>query len=110
MEKEMKTISINHIVIDESNDVTLFCSLSVDGVFKDIYLSLSLVSLDRILMKRGEGGKMMIEVISEEFIYSVVHPIIIEVPEFLGLPLLIDVPADKIWHNKDADVYFFQEN
>ena len=106
----MKTISINHIVIDENNDVTLFCDLSVNGSFRDIYLSLSLKSLDKILMKRGEGGKMLIEVIAEEFMYAVVHPIIIEVPDFLGLPLLIDVPADKIWHNKDADIYFFQEN
>ena len=106
----MKTISINHIVIDDNNDVTLFCALSVGGEPKDIYLSMPLESLDRILMKRGEGGKMLIEVIAEEFIFSVAHPIIIEVPDFLGLPLLIDVPADKIWHNKDADVYFFQEN
>ena len=110
MENEMKTISINHIVIDENNDVTLFCDLSVDGKFRDIYLSLSLASLDKVLMERGEGGKMLIEVIAEEFMNSVVHPIIIEVPDFLGLPLLIDIPADKIWHNKSADIYFFQEN
>jgi len=106
----MKTISINHIVINENNDVTLFCALLMNGESKDIYLSMPLKSLDHILMERGEGGKKLIEVISEEFIFSVVHPIIIEVPEFLGLPLLIDVPVDKIWHNKDADVYFFQDN
>jgi len=106
----MKTISLNHIVIDENDSVTLFCDLSVEGKFKDIYLSLSLASLDKILMSRGDGGKMLIEVISEEFMYSVVHPIIIEVPDFLGLPLLIDVPAEKIWHNKKSDIYFFQEN
>ena len=108
MEANTANIIMNQIVIDDDNDVTLFCSYNVNGLWMDFYLSLHLKSLDKLLMGRGEGGMRLIEVISEEYIFSDVNPILIDVREELGLPLMFDVPVDKIWHNKEADVYFYE--
>ena len=106
MEDNTASIIMNHIVIDDNNDVTLFCSYSVCGSLMDFYLSLNLKSLDKLLMGRGEGGSRLIEAIAEKYIISDVNPILIDVQEELGLPLMFDVPVDKIWHNKEADVFF----
>ena len=105
-----KTIVVDHIVINGSNDVTLFCKLGKAENSRMIYLSMSLKALDDLLMKRGAGGRALLESIADKLMHVKTNPIQLNVANVLGFPLNIDIPKRHVWQSEVENIYFFDKN
>ena len=106
MKKEKHTLLIHQVVMDESQDVTLFCQFENDET-PISYLSIQLRKLNELLMDSGVGGMRLLESMAYSIMECAVEPMVVSVPDTLGLPLVVDVPSDQLWHNKQEDVYFY---
>jgi len=106
MKKEKQTLLIHQVVMDESQDVTLFCQFENDET-PISYLSIQLRKLNELLMDSGVGGMKLLESMAYSIMECAVEPMVVCVPDTLGLPLVVDVPSDQLWHNQQEDVYFY---
>ena len=106
MDKKMHTLLIHQVVMDESQDVTLFCQFENDAT-PISYLSIQLRKLNELLMESGVGGLKLLESMAYAIMECSLEPMVVSVPDTLGLPLVVDVPSNQLSHNQQEDVYFY---
>ena len=107
MKKEKQTLLIYQVVMDESQDVTLFCQFENDAT-PISYLSIQLRKLNELLMDSGVGGMKLLESMAYAIMECAIEPMVVSVTDTLGLPLVVDIPTEQIWHNQQEDVYFYE--
>ncbi len=106
MKNENQTLLIHQVVMDRSHDVTLFCQFENDNS-PISYLSIQLRKLNELLMNSGVGGMKLLESMANAIMECSLEPMVVPVSKTLGLPLVVDVPSEQIWHNQEEDVYFY---
>ena len=106
MKKENKTLLIHQVVMDQSQDVTLFCQFE-NRKAPVAYLGISLRNLNTLLMQIGVGGLKLLESMAYAIMECNEAPSVVLVSNTLGLPLVVDVPAELIYASADEDVYFY---
>ena len=106
MVQEINTVIIHTLVLDDNNDVTLFCEFQHEQD-RLIYLSIGLRDMDNIFRQIGAGGMKMIDELAGAIQYAKEYPIIILMKHILGLPLVIDIPGSMLWMHPVEDVCFY---
>ena len=106
MKKAQHTLLIHQVVMDQSQDVTLFCQFENDHS-PISYLSIQLRKLNELLMDSGVGGMKLLESMAYAIMECAVEPMVVSVTDTLGLPLVVDIPTEQIWHNQEENVYFY---
>ena len=106
MKKAQHTLLIHQVVMNQSQDVTLFCQFENKNS-PISYLSIQLRKLNELLMDSGVGGMKLLESMAYVIMECSVDPMVVSVSESLGLPLVVDIPADQLWHSQQEDVYFY---
>lgn len=106
MKKENHTILIHQVVMDQSQDVTLFCQFG-DRKAPLSYLGISLRKLNEMLMEIGVGGLKLLESMAYSIMECNENPMVVPVSNTLGLPLVVDVSSELIYASKEKDVYFY---
>jgi len=96
MKIEKHTLFIHQLVMDQSQDVTLLCQFENDET-PISYLSIQLRKLNELLMDSGVGGMKLLESMAYAIMECSVEPMVISVPDTLGLPLVVDIPSDQLW-------------
>ena len=102
----MNTVIIHTLVLDENNDVTLFCEFQHEPD-RLIYLSIGLRDLDDIFREIGAGGMKMIEELAHAIKCADEYPVILLMKHVLGLPLVVDMPGSMLWMHPVEDVCFY---
>ena len=106
MKIEKHTLFIHQLVMDQSQDVTLLCQFENDET-PISYLSIQLRKLNELLMDSGVGGMKLLESMAYAIMECAVEPMVVSVTDTLGLPLVVDIPADQLSHNQEENVYFY---
>jgi hypothetical protein len=106
MKNENHTLLIHQVVMDQSQDVTLFCQFG-DRNAPLSYLGISLRKLNELLMEIGVGGLKLLESMAYEIMECNEAPSVVPVSNTLGLPLVVDVPSELIYASDEKDVYFY---
>jgi len=106
MKKAQHTLLIHQVVMDQSQDVTLFCQFENDHS-PISYLSIQLRKLNELLMDSGVGGMKLLESMAYAIMECAVEPMVVSVTDTLGLPLVVDIPAEQLSHNQEENVYFY---
>lgn len=106
MVQEINTVIIHTLVLDENNDVTLFCEFQHEPD-RLIYLSIALRDIDNIFRQIGAGGMKMIEELAGAIQHANEYPLIFLMRNVLGLPLVIDMPGSMLWMHPVEDVCFY---
>jgi len=106
MKTVTKTLLIHQVVIDQSQDVTLFCQFE-NRKAPVAYLGISLRNLNTLLMQIGAGGLKLLEFMAYAIMECNEAPSLVQVSNTLGLPLVVDVPAELIFASAEKDVYFY---
>ena len=106
IQQDNNTVIIHFLVLDESNDVTLFAEFQ-HMPKQLIYLSIDLADLDDIFMQIGAGGKQMIEELAGAIMNANSYPLTVDIKDVLGLPLIVDIPGEMLWLHPEEEVYFY---
>ena len=106
MKNENHTLLIHQVVMDHSQDVTLFCQFG-DRNAPLSYLGISLRKLNELLMEIGVGGLKLLESMAYSIMECSEEPMVVPVSNTLGLPLVLDVPSELIYASQEKDVYFY---
>jgi len=106
MKTVTKTLLIHQLVMDQSQDVTLFCQFGNRNAPLS-YLGISLRKLNELLMEIGIGGLKLLESMAYEIMECNEDPMVVPVSNSLGLPLVLDVPSELIFCSEEKDVYFY---
>ena len=106
MKKTTKTLLIHQVVMDHSQDVTLFCQFGNRNA-PISFLGISLRNLNTLLMGIGVGGLKLLESMAYAIMECKQEPMVVPVNSTLGLPLVLDIPSNLIYESEEKDVYFY---
>src|SRR6266516_2158809 len=80
-------IIVHEIIFDESNDVTLFCTIPYFGQLFTANFGLSFAQLNTLLRSNGNAEKRIASAIAEKLDAGTEVPSVIEIENVYGEPL-----------------------